>query len=198
MEDLFKLGNEEKEIRNNDNGRVISKKTPISKVIRKNKRDLSCKAILDEQGGLPKTNECLLIKSNGTSDTGGFLTYMLNEGEIDELIISRSNINFICENIDNGKIKKLIFIVSYRMKQMTGGSGRATYNFLIEEFKKRDQIKIRVPNSHAKTFSAKIGKKYYTVTGSGNWTENPRIENYIITNDKNIYDFNKEWMSDLL
>ena len=44
---------------------------------------------------------------------------------------------------------------------------------------------MRTPNAH------------YTVIGSGNWTENPRIENYIIHNCEEIYKFNVDWINEI-
>jgi hypothetical protein len=38
------------------------------------------------------------------------------------------------------------------------------------------------------------GIDYITVSGSGNWSENPRIENYCITNDQVKFEFHKSWM----
>jgi hypothetical protein len=35
---------------------------------------------------------------------------------------------------------------------------------------------------------------YITISGSGNWSENPRIENYTITNDKERFLFHQSWM----
>lgn len=199
MKELFTPTESDKSIVNDSNGRMQIRRGSFSKKVTQNKRNLTFKEILDSNGGLPLKEECVLIKSTGCSDTGSIFHYMLNDGKCDELhlstwIISRNNIGYICDNIDNGNIKLLSFIISVRQKQLK----KADYAYMVEEFKKRDQINFRVCNCHAKTFSAKIGNDYYTVTGSGNWTKNPRIENYMITNDKNIFDFNKEWMGELL
>lgn len=200
MKDLFNPESKKQNIVNDNNGRMSIRRSSFSKKVNINKRNLGFKEILDENGGLPKKDECLLIKSNGCSDTGSIFQYMINESPCDELylstwIISRSNIEYLCEKLDSGEIKKLIFIISVRQKQLK----KANYAYMIEEFQKRsDKVKFRVCNCHAKTFSAKIGENHYTVTGSGNWTKNPRIENYTVTNDKEMYLFNKEWMSEML
>lgn len=181
------------------NGRLSIRRSAFNKKISRTKRNIGFEEIISENGGLPSKNECLLIKSNGTSDTGGLLHCMLQTGICNELyiatwIISRDNIDYICEQIDAGNIQNLVFVISTRQKQLK----KSNYAHMVEQFSKRPQAKYRVVNCHAKTFSAKIDDNYYTATGSGNWTKNPRIENYIITNDFCIFDFNKEWMNELV
>ena len=203
MEDLFNPHTTEKDIVNDNNGRMSIRRASFTRKVTQNKRNIGFAEILKENGGLPKKGECLLIKSNGTSDTGSLFHCMAQTGTIEEMylstwIISRSNIDYICEQVDKGKIKSLTFIVSTRMNQMSGGSGKATYAYLVESFQKRPQIKFRTCNCHAKTFSCKIKDNYYTSTGSGNWTKNPRIENYILINDIEPFLHNKEWMSELI
>lgn len=203
MADLFNPERQKSEITNDNNGKMSIRRSSLGRKITHNKRNIGFSEILKQNGGLPKKNECLLIKSNGCSDTGGIFHCMAQTGIVEHLylstwIISRTNIDYLLELYDKGKLKNLTFIISLRQKQMTGGSGKAVYAYMIEQFQKRDRIKYRVCNSHAKTFSAKVAENYYTVTGSGNWTKNPRIENYIVTNQQDIYDFNKEWMKELI
>lgn len=196
--ELDLLDNSDKDTTDN-NGRTSIKRASFSSKVSQNKRDLNFEQILNENGGLPEPGESLLIKTNGLSDTGSIFEAMNNTGTVDELyistwIISRYNIDYIAEKIDTGNIKKLVFIISVRQKQLK----KADYAHMIEEFQKRDAIQYRVCNCHAKTFSAKIGNNYYTVTGSGNWTKNPRIENYIIINQFEPFEHNKEWMEEQL
>ena len=110
-------------------------------------------------------------------------------------IISRENIDEIIKAIESGRLKKVIFVVSVRLKQLK----KSNYAHLVEQFSKYpEKIYYRVCNSHAKTFSISTEKNYYSIIGSGNWTQNPRIENYIIHNDVSIFNFNKEWMNELM
>lgn len=199
MDDLFTPDQESQNIVSDNNGRFSIRRGTFSRRTTANKRNLSFIEILEENGGLPKQDECLFIKSTGTSDTGSLFNAMCSTGVVEEMylstwIISRTNIDFLCEQIDKGNIKKLCFIISVRQKQLK----KANYAHMIEEFSKRPSIQFRVCNSHAKTFSCKINHNYYTATGSGNWTQNPRIENYILMNSKDAFDHNKDWMQELL
>ena len=37
-----------------------------------------------------------------------------------------------------------------------------------------------------------------TVEGSANFTENGNIENFVYTNDRNLFEFHKQWVSEIL
>lgn len=198
MEDLFNPI-EQDSIVSDNNGRMSIRRAQFTRKINQNKRNIGFGEILEENGGLPGIDECLLIKSDGCSDTGSIFHHIAETGTIDEMylstwIISRTNIDYLCEQVDKGIIKSLVFIISTRQKQLK----KSNYAHMIEEFQKRPQIKFKVCNCHAKTFSAKVGKNHYTVTGSGNWTTNPRIENYIVINSIEPFLHNKEWMSELI
>jgi hypothetical protein len=53
--------------------------------------------------------------------------------------------------------------------------------------------------NHAKVFIAKTKENRHIVfEGSGNLSDNARIEQYIIEDNKFTYDFHKEWMNDLI
>ncbi len=199
MPDLFQPETKEKDITNDNNGRMSIRRAAFTRKINQNKRNIGFEEILKQNGGLPQKDECLLIKSNGCSDTGSIFHCISETGIVDEMylstwIISRTNIDYICEQVDDGNIKSLTFVISVRQKQLK----KANYAHMVEEFQKRPQIQFRVCNCHAKTFSAKVGENYYTITGSGNWTKNPRIENYIVMNQKEPFEHNKEWMTELI
>ena len=40
--------------------------------------------------------------------------------------------------------------------------------------------------------------EYYMVEGSANWTANPRIEQNMITQSKELYNFHKGWMQEYI
>jgi hypothetical protein len=203
MSDLFSFAPNADSIIQDNNGKASIRKGAFAKVTRGLKRDDSfAELMLSINNELPKLDQALFIKTTGQSDTGGIFRWLLqNLGHIKELyiatwIISPQNIECLCKAIDEGKIDSLVFVASGRMKELK----KAHHNQLITSFQERKgKIKFRVCNSHAKTFSLSDGKgNYYTCEGSGNWTENPRIEAYTLANLKELFDFNKEWMSELM
>ena len=53
-------------------------------------------------------------------------------------------------------------------------------------------------NSHAKIMIMKTVKgNFYSIEGSGNMSFNGRLEQYVIDNDEDIYNFSKEWISEV-
>lgn len=201
MQDLFTPKIQENTVINYNNGKASIRKGAWRKTLKAQNRDAEFSALINEIGGLPKQGEYQLYKSNGLSDTGSIFKHISNQGNLDTLylstwIISRSNIEYLISLIESGKLQKIVFIVSTRLKQLK----KSDYALLVEQFKKYpNNIFFKVCNSHAKTFSVNdFEGNFYTVTGSGNWTENPRIENYIILNDIFAFEHNKEWMEELI
>ena len=185
--------------------------TSIMPDIQKNKREVKRKFkqalrqetvndIFLELGGLPKISENYSIISNGGFDCICYLNYIIKEiKHIDELylatwIINRDNCKQIFDYLDNGSIKSMMLILSNRTRQLR----KQDWGFIIEGLKKRD-VKIKVPNTHAKLFSCANFdlNTFITVEGSGNWNENKRIENYSVSNDKCLFEFNKSWMNEV-
>lgn len=163
-------------------------------------RDDNFKTIIEEVGGFPSTKEYTAIKTNGTSDCGSIFTYALNTWEsIEEMYlatwtISKQNTRRIRRALEEGKLKNLTLVFSSTLK----GANPALYAHLVGELKPFENVKLKEINSHAKTFSIYDGKEnYITVSGSANWSENPRIENFLILNDEALYNHHKEWMSEL-
>lgn len=188
-------------INNENNGTAIIGKAAFKKKMKVSNRNDNFKAIIDSIGGMPLHDEVVRIKTTGVSDTGSIFHYIMNEPQnqsevyLSTWIISRDNIDKLCSYVDSGKIKSLTFVVSKRLKELK----KSNYAHLVEEFEKRkDKIQYKVCNCHAKTFSVKIGENTYTVDGSGNWTENPRIENYTIVNDIHAFEHNKSWMQEMM
>ncbi len=162
-------------------------------------RDQNCKDAIDSAGGLPAEHEVQSFVSRGMSDAGSFLHVVLDKHKIiDEAVIatwtiSRKNIDRLLLALDSGEIKHLTFLINDGL--LKTNSTKAIYAYLCIEFNKRaDKIKYNVANSHAKIQCYKCGENYYTISGSANWSENPRIENFILIGGKQQYEFNKSWI----
>ena len=177
-----------------------SSKKSIIKIHRQLRRDDNCLNAIDE---FPKEGEIQSFVSKGLSDAGSFL-YAINklEGVIEEAVIatwtiSKNNILKLLEYVDDGSIKKLTVLINDGLSKTN--STKPIYAFMRLEFDKRkDKISYAVANSHAKIQMYKTSTKHLTISGSGNWSENPRIENYIIISGKETYDFNVGWVKDII
>lgn len=158
--------------------------------------------IFRQIGGIPKPGQSFDILTNGQSNAGGFYEVIRDEWKIIEYvciatwIINRDYIEMLYRDVGSGKIKNLVFIISNRMSQL--GKGHApNFNIMKTLFTSNPNIKFRVVNSHSKTYAMTNGVDFITVDGSGNWSENPRLENFTITNDKAKFDFRRQWMEEL-
>ena len=199
MQDLFEFDKTELvKTKEKKESKLLTKEQ--KQKLRYSKRDDNCEMLLKEKGGFPKQSEFYAFKTSGETDAGSFFTYALRNWEtIAEMYlatwtISRHNVGRIREAVESGKLQKLTFIISNTMKP----ANPALYNHLITEMKALDQVTIKEAPSHAKTFSIWDGKNnYITVSGSANWSKNPRIENYLLFNDVDLFNHHKEWMNEL-
>lgn len=181
-------------------GVSLSNKPALKKIARMEYRNNIC---IDAIKEFPKENEVSSFVSKGLSDAGSFLNAVYQkEGAIKEAVIctwtiSKTNIQRILDFVDEGKIEKLYFLINDGL--LNTNSTKPIYAFLRLEFDKRkDKISYAVANTHAKIQMYKTNEKYITISGSGNWSENPRIENYILIGGAESYNFNSGWVKDLM
>ena len=178
-----------------------AEKAKIKKELNLILRNENCQALIKSGGGFPQNDEIMNLVSSGASDTGGFFTALLEEfGTIDEMYlstwtISMQNVNRLIDAYDNGQIKKLTFLINDGL--LKTNSTKAIWGAINDLFSKRN-IPYRAVNSHAKIFCVRCGERYLTISGSGNWSENPRIENYFIIGGKESFCFNKKWQLEQL
>lgn len=53
-------------------------------------------------------------------------------------------------------------------------------------------------HNHAKIAAIRTKNNYYVIEGSENMSDNARIEQYVVDNDKLIYDFHSTWIKELI
>jgi hypothetical protein len=198
MEDLFSFP-KNTVIKTNEKLSVKASVKASVKDLRQTNKDDNFKALMKDFGGFPTEKQYFAIKTNGTSDCGSIFTYALQEWEeITEMYlatwtISKQNIKRLKEAVESGKLKNLTMVFSSTLK----GANPTLYASLVGALKQFENVKLKEINSHAKTFSISNGTDFITVSGSANWSENPRIENFLILNDKNLFNHHKDWMSEL-
>jgi hypothetical protein len=198
MQDLFNFP-KNTVIKTNEKLNAKASKKIDTKDLRQTTRDDNFSALMKDFDGLPTENKYFAIKTNGTSDCGSIFSYILQEwNEITEMYlatwtISKQNIKRLKEAIESGKLKELTLVFSSTLKP----ANPSLYASLVGSLKDFENVKLKEINSHAKTFSVTNGQDFITVTGSANWSENPRIENFLILNDKTLFEHHKDWMSEL-
>jgi len=116
-----------------------------------------------------------------------------------------------------------IFLVIYRMNEksvnkfkqlidnnVTGGILVSSFfrnNKIYEKWAKNlvdyctgnKNMKISFAVTHAKIFIVKTKcGKHIVFEGSGNFSDNARIEQYLLEDNKEVYNFHKQWINDIL
>lgn len=150
-------------------------------------------------GKLPEYAEFYALWTLKSFNAFTFIQYFIAErGKIDELIITTYNmsrlvIGALMRLVDTGKIDSLTVFLSDAAKSLFP----ASYKMVQEESVKRaDKVKFHYAWNHSKVALAKIAEDYFVLEGSGNFSENSRHEQYILTNNDELYEFRKKWIID--
>jgi hypothetical protein len=150
---------------------------------------------LEAVGGFPVDNEQIRIVTMKRINSFDFILGILEKHEnIDELIIAFYRLNNkvtteLAELKKSNKIKEIQLLINDGFPKMVSNVWRR-----LKSLEKEGVLKIGIINNHTKIILAKAGKNYYVVEGSGNLSNNARIEQYVWDNNKDLYYFHKEWI----
>jgi hypothetical protein len=107
--------------------------------------------------------------------------------------MNRVNVLEMVEMLDKGVVKKLSILTGTYFKQRES----SVYAQLLTALKRRGMRYVAFIN-HTKIALIKQGNDYIVFEGSANFTANPRLENFIIANNKALYEFHRGWMEEML
>jgi len=150
-----------------------------------------------EQIGLPKQGEQLRLITTNPFNTVSIIDYIAKKEVITEakFIIFAINQSAAKILIDLNKNKRLLnakFIIS-----SIRNAGHKSKSLAVDLLKEKFNNLIYV-NSHAKITLLKTEKgNHYCIEGSGNFSFNGRLEQYIIDNDKQLFEWSNEWISEI-
>lgn len=158
-------------------------------------------AVIDriEEVGLPSPGEQLRLVTRRKFNAIEFLAYVAERERIVDFAAAIYSINFnaakmIVEMLDDGRIGEAEILMSnlrnkaYREKEVA----------TKELFESHPRIRLWFCSSHAKVMACRTeAGNYYTIEGSGNHANNSRVEQYVIDNDREIYEFTRGWMADI-
>lgn len=152
-----------------------------------------------EEIGLPKPGFQLRLVTFRTFNAGLFLNYIAKQQEIDELLLVVYSINaeaakMINQMIVDGRIKKAKILMSNLRNKAHRDKEQAVRDFFVNN----PNVDLFFASSHAKMMGIKCADgNHYCVEGSGNLSFNSRIEQYVIDNDQQLYEFTSKWMDDV-
>ena len=158
-------------------------------------------AVVDhlEQIGMPQPGEQLRFITRRVFNAVQFIELITRAEVIEHMRIAIYSINFnaakiLMSLVNSNKIKQLDIMMS----NLRNKAHREKETIVKDAFVNHDRISIFFCKTHAKVMVCRTDAgNYYTMEGSGNMAWNSRIEQYVIDNDKGMYDFTCEWMEDI-
>lgn len=149
----------------------------------------------------PKEGEQWRIITEKQFNAYAFIKYLLEREQIDELYISIYRISepiveSLIDLIKRGRIKNANFILS-NFFLTTVKSEKWIHK--LKEFCDDNNAKAAFVHNHTKIAIAKTSKgKCFVFEGSGNMSDNARIEQYIFEQNEIVYNFHKQWMDEVI
>ncbi len=164
------------------------------------KREDGLRDVLD---GLPAAGEQLHIVSAAKFDYWTWVPVLINWlGTADHLYcttwaLSRNNARELFTLWDSGAI------TSQAVNILTGTYFKSresdVYAYLVDGLRSRGG-RYRAFANHSKVLLLANAKRktWLTIEGSANLTGNPRVEQYVLTNNRELHDFHRAWMDEVL
>lgn len=106
--------------------------------------------------------------------------------------VSRPNVDELFELMDAGQIGCCNFLTGTYFKRRES----AVAHKLIDGLQRRPPSRFAALQNHAKVTLLGAGDYWLSIESSANLTANPRLEQYVLTNDRTLYDWHCEWMRD--
>lgn len=147
---------------------------------------------------LPEDNEQIRIITQKSFNGYAILLYLTERVNIQECYlttysIDKNTIRGIEILAKTGNITNITLLVSdyinYRMPQRA-----RELKTIANKYK---NIKLIFAWNHTKIICAKTSQGYYVVEGSGNLSDNARIEQYLFEKCQETYEFHKGWIEDV-
>jgi len=142
---------------------------------------------------LPQVDECFFIESCKSFNAFSFILLIIKEKKhIDELYLATYSINAQFINqlqklLLKNQIGNIHIIITDSIKKRMP----KIYEHLTAIAKMNESFKVELKWSHKKVICAKVKNDFYVVEGSGNLSDNSAIEQYLFTNNKQLYEFRR-------
>ena len=159
------------------------------------KNDVKAEHLQELLPRLPEQGWSYHIISSGNFDFWNYVPHLIKlAGQFNEFYCSTWTMNRpiaveILKLYDAGKLKKISLMTGKYFKRRE----TAVYAFILDGLLARGQRYIAFSN-HTKIMLLGNSTIHLTLEGSANLTANPRAEQFILTNSKNLYAFHRKWM----
>jgi len=102
--------------------------------------------------------------------------------------INQAKTKTLGEFLETGKIKSIFFLTDSKFKNAET-SHFAVLKYLIDKY----NGKMKVFQNHAKVTLLQNADHNFTITGSANYTANPRTEQFTLDDDSELFEFYENW-----
>jgi len=150
---------------------------------------------------VPAPGEALHLVTNGNYDYFMFVTYLLQLLKAPAIefyaitwTMHETAILELFRLIDGARLGSKVSILASTHLKNTKTAFAAR---LIDGLRQRGH-RLRFLSSHAKIICLASPPHYLVLEGSANWTKYPGVEQNILTNSKEVYEFHREWMEEQL
>ncbi len=146
---------------------------------------------------IPTKNQIHRIVTQRTINAFDFVMAIVKDEEIQDLTmcvytVAKKIIQKIEDLQELGKINNITIATSTAIPKLTPD----IYKQLMI-LDSSNKVNIKLCQTHAKIMIIKTKDNYYIIEGSGNLTQNQKIEQYIFENNKKVYDFHKQWIDEI-
>jgi len=114
--------------------------------------------------------------------------------DITTLGLNTDNVDTLARGMDAGKIGECLILVS----QYFFSVDRSDYQYLLQELSARGG-RVNAMRTHSKLMLMETTDgNWYTIEGSGNLRSCQSIEQFVMTNDKELLLFHRKWIEDYI
>lgn len=149
--------------------------------------------------GLPKKGEHIRVITQKTFTSTDFLIWIAEQETIVKL-----NLAVYRMNIKNSAILKdmhtkqkfhLNIVLSSFFK--TNKKAEVWHDLIADYARNTKNVNLIYCSNHAKIMCIKTKDNYYVIEGSGNMGSNSNIEQYMLDNCEDVYNFHSSWIEEL-
>lgn len=149
-------------------------------------------ANLEEIVRLPSYGEAIFMHTEKAFNAFTFIPYVAKRHFIEELYastysISRRVVEALQQLQQDGRVGKVTLLISDSMIKRNP----LTIDVLEGVIRNNANFSVKYKWNHSKVCLIKAGDFHLSLEGSGNWSENAQIEQYVLINQKEVYDFRK-------
>ena len=149
--------------------------------------------------GLPGPGQQYRLVTRRSFNAVELIQYIVRTEKILDLSLAIYSINFqaakvLIHLVDTGRIGHIRIMMS----NLRNKAHREKEEIIKNDFTAHPKVELFFCCSHAKMMCCKTDAgNYYAIEGSGNLAYNSRVEQYIIDNDRMVYEFSLSWMAEI-